>query len=380
MTGDAAVRGIRQQDEDGSVAMFSREQHAPYNRPPLSKDLWTGMAEEKIWRQTEHQSLDIFLETEITAIDPEQHSVTDNKGNVYEYEKLLLATGGSPVMLPNTPQGIIYYRTLSDYHLLRDQVEKADTFAVIGGGFIGSEIAAALNRQEKQVTLFFPEDGVGGLRFPEGLSNYLNDYYREKGVEVQPNSMVESVVKSGESYIIQVEGGDTVEADCVIAGLGIKPDTQLAEQAGLQVDNGIVVNNQCQTSDQDIYAAGDVANFHNSALDSRLRVEHEDNANMQGSLAGSNMAGASQDYDYLPMFYSDLFDLGYEAVGTTSSELDIVTDWMTPNEKGVIYYLDEGKVKGMILWNVWGQVDNARELIAGNETYSPEDLTGKISD
>ena len=149
----------------------------------------------------------------------------------------------------------------------------------------------------------------------------------------------------------------------VVAGLGIQPNVELAEQAGLRVDNGIVVDEMLRTSDPDIYAAGDVANFFNPSLGTRLRVEHEDNANTMGAAAGRSMAGTGTPYTHLPFFYSDLFALGYEAVGELDPRLETTSDWKTPFREGVVYYRKDGKVRGVLLWNTWGQVDNARAII-----------------
>ncbi|HWC59198.1 MAG TPA: FAD-dependent oxidoreductase, partial [Verrucomicrobiae bacterium] len=178
--------------------------------------------------------------------------------------------------------------------------------------------------------------------------------------------------------VIKTKGGKQFTADGVVAGLGIEPSTDLAAKAGLKVENGIIVDAFLQTSVPDVFAAGDVASFHNPALDQRLRVEHEDNANTMGKMAGRNMAGKREPYDHLPFFYSDLFDLGYEAVGELDSKLEIVVDWKTENREGVIYYLREGRVRGVLLWNTWGQVDNARELISSKRVYGASDLKGKL--
>ena len=147
-------------------------------------------------------------------------------------------------------------------------------------------------------------------------------------------------------------------ADGVIAGLGIEPSTDLAKSVGLKVENGIIVDAFLQTSAPDVYAAGDVAAFHNPALDQRLRVEHEATTRTRwAKWQGRNMAGKRERYDHLPFFYSDLFDLGYEAVGELDSKLETVADWKTENREGVIYYLREGRIRGVLLWNTWGQVD-----------------------
>jgi len=166
--------------------------------------------------------------------------------------------------------------------------------------------------------------------------------------------------------------------EAAVAGLGVTPNTALAEQAGLAVDDGIVVDAHLRSSDADIWAAGDVANFRSAALDRRLRVEHEDAAISMGRLAGRAMAGVEEAYTTLPFFYSDLFDLGYEAVGLLDTRLEVVEDWREPNREGVVYYLEAGRVRGVLLWNTWDQVDAARELIAQPGPFDAASLRGRL--
>ncbi len=238
-------------------------------------------------------------------------------------------------------------------------------FVVIGGGFIGSEIAAALSWSGAAVTMVFPENGIGARLFPTELSEFVNGYYREKGVEVLPGEVVDTI----EDGVVRLGSGRTLEADGIIAGLGIEPETELAEAAGLPVDDGIVVDDRGRVGGRDdVFAAGDVARFPAKALGKLIRVEHEDHANSHGRAVGANMAGADSPYDHLPFFYSDLFELGYEAVGEVDSRLDNIASWAEPNRKGVICYVDEGsRPRGFLLWDVWGKVDEARALIEAGE-------------
>ncbi len=364
LAGDAAVRGIRELDSQGSIGMLSADPHPPYTRPNLSKQLWKGRPLEKVWRNTQELGLDMRLATQVTELDTAKKSVHTEAGEEYTYDKLLLATGGSPSRLPFGGDDVIYFRDLQDYHRLRALSERGDKFLVIGGGFIGSELAAALTMVGKQVTMIFPEDAIGVRVFPNDLSNYLNEYYRQKGVDVVTSDTVTDIQKKGDRFTVRTRNGRLFEVDGVVAGIGIRPNLELAQQAGLQVDNGIVVDERLQTSISDVFAAGDVANFIHTALGKRVRVEHEDNALQMGKLAGRNMAGAQEFYTHTPMFYSDLFEHGYEAVGEINSRLETVTDWQEPFNKGTIYYLENGRVRGVLLWNIWDQVKNARALIA----------------
>jgi NADPH-dependent 2,4-dienoyl-CoA reductase/sulfur reductase-like enzyme len=197
-------------------------------------------------------------------------------------------------------------------------------------------------------------------------------------VDVRAGVSVESGSSSGQGAQLKLSDGSALAADAVVAGLGITPNVQLAEAAGLKVDNGIVVNEHLQTSDPDIYAAGDVASFPAPALGKRIRVEHENAAITMGTRAGKCMAGQDAPYDELPFFYSDLFDLGYEAVGTLDSRLETVEQWVTPFREGVVYYLDAGRVRGVLLWNTWGQVDAARHLIASPGPFDAENVRGRL--
>jgi 3-phenylpropionate/trans-cinnamate dioxygenase ferredoxin reductase subunit len=177
---------------------------------------------------------------------------------------------------------------------------------------------------------------------------------------------------------MKTTSGKELTADGIVAGIGIQPDVELAQRTGLKVDNGIVVDENLRTSNPDIYAAGDVANFFNPVLGKRVRVEHEDNANTMGEAAGKNMAGSPTPYHHLPFFYSDLFELGYEAVGELDARLETVEDWKEEFREGVVYYLEQGRVRGVLLWNTWGQVEAARALIAEKGPFTAQALRGRI--
>jgi 3-phenylpropionate/trans-cinnamate dioxygenase ferredoxin reductase component len=211
------------------------------------------------------------------------------------------------------------------------------------------------------VTMVFPEPGIGARIFPASLSAALNDYYREHGVEVLTGETVTGI----EPGRVQLGDGRTLAADSVVAGLGIEPNVELAVAAGLPVDNGIVVDALGRAGDrEDVFAAGDVARFPVAVLGGERRVEHEDHAKSHGRSVGANMAGAGEPYDHLPFFYSDLFDVGYEAVGDLDSRLDVLADGDGIAVESTIYYLDaERRPRGILLWNRFGQLDEARELI-----------------
>jgi NADPH-dependent 2,4-dienoyl-CoA reductase/sulfur reductase-like enzyme len=362
MAADAAVKGIRELDPAGAIALIGEEPDAPYSRPPLTKALWKGKPVDRIWRYTEKHGVNLLLGRRAARLDPKQQTVTDDRGEAYGYDRLLLATGGRPRRLPFGGDHILYYRTLADFRRLWGLAEHKQRFAVIGGGFVGAEIAAALAMNGKQVTLAFPDATLGARVFPHDLGRFLVDYYRGKGVTVETHTLVMDVASHDGKLQVQTSGG-SLEVDAVVAGIGIQPNVELAQAAGLAVEDGIHVDEYLQTSRPNIYAAGDVAAFYSPALGKRLRFEHEDNALTMGQQAGRNMAGAQGAYTHLPFFYSDLFDLGYEAVGEVDARLDTLVDWNKPFREGVVYYHADGRVRGVLLWNTWDQVDNARRLI-----------------
>ncbi|MFZ1979159.1 MAG: FAD/NAD(P)-binding oxidoreductase [Bacteroidota bacterium] len=378
MTAASAVDGIREIDSMGSIGLFSAEKDAPYNRPPLSKSLWKGEALDSIWRDLKSKKVEIHLSTIAKEIDPKRKRVTCENEEIYSYEKLMLATGVRPKQLPFGDGSIIYFRTLSDYRNLRALTETARRIVVIGGGFIGSEIAAALTMNGKEVTMIFPGETIGDRIFPRDLSQFINQFYKQKRVEVLSGEKIVGLEKKHNQYLVKTANQKDIMGDGIVAGIGSLPNIELAQAAKIKTEEGILVNEVLQTSNSDIYAAGDVATFYNPSLEKRIRVEHEDNANSMGRMAGRNMAGKNDPYHHLAFFYSDMFEIGYEAVGELDSRLETFSDWKKPFEEGVIYYLKNDRVRGVLLWNVWNQVDAARELIAEPSPHKPSNLKGRL--
>ena len=379
MAADAAARAIREVDRDRDIGVLSEEPDAPYGRPPLSKGLWKGEAVESVWKRTAEAGATLQLGKRVARLDPAKKQVTDHRGATYGYRKLLLATGARPKRLVAGGEDVIYFRTLADYRRVREVADKRKRFAILGGGFIGSELAAALAGAGCRVTMLFPEAGIGARTFPLDLSRHLNAYYEAKGVTLLAGQSVIGLVKKGRAYAVRTLGGADVPADLVVAGIGVQPNVELAEAAGLPTEDGIAADDRLRAG-PDIWAAGDAAAVPSAVFGRRMRVEHEDAALTMGRYAGRAMAGADDGpYTHLPFFYSDLFDLGYEAVGSLDARLATVSEWKEPFREGVVYYLDGGRVRGVLLWNTRGRVDAARRLLAEPGPFDAGSVKGRLS-
>ncbi len=380
MAADAAARGIREVDPSGSIAILGEEADQPYERPPLSKDLWRDPAAHEPFLGTDGATdAQLHTSTRVTSMDRTARTVTAGD-DVYGYRCLLLATGGRPreLNLGPSPQ-VVYFRTIGDYHRAR-ALAGADV-VVVGGGFIGTELAAGLTMAGARVTFLVPDDEVGARTYPPGLSRRIRGAFDERGVVVSTRTSARWLERSTSGTVtVHAETGGTpvsFAADGVVLGLGIEPNVELAQASGLPVDNGIVVDHFLRTVDPAIFAAGDVASYPDAIL-GRRRVEHVDQATVSGRAAGRAMAGSVtgktlEPYTHTPFFYSDIFDLGYEAVGRLDARLTVVEDWAAPEETGVVYYADQDALVGVLLWNVWDSTDQARALLA--RFHQPGSLT-----
>ncbi len=371
LAGASAIAGIREEDSTGTICLLSSERDLPYNRPPLSKKLWTGDKQiEEIFLQdsTYYDENQIKLKLGVVAIalDRERRIVIDDAGKEYRYERLLLATGGTPRRLTipgHDLNDLCYFRSLPDYKSIRARAIEGASALIIGGGFIGSELAAALRMNKLKVTMVFPDENICQKVIPPPLAKEIQNDYVRRGITILNEDIPIAILKEDERFLTQTKKGSRIRSDIVIAGIGIQPNMKLAAAAGLEAVNGISVNEYLQTTDPDIFAAGDNAYFPCKALGEKVRFEHWDNALNQGKHVGRNMAGAAEPFEYLPYFFSDLFDFGYEAVGDVSTRLKTSVDWQEINHKGTIYYLKEDVIRGVLFCNLWDKVDEARRWI-----------------
>lgn len=386
--GASAIAGIRRHDPDGGILMLARENHAPYQRPPLSKDLWFGRAtlEQLPLRREEYyreRGVELMLRREVVELDPERHLVWDERGVEHGYDRLLLATGGRPrrLVLPGVEiAGLHYFRNLEDYVHLSRRLDRFEHALVVGGGFIGVELAAALRHAGKEVTLLVDREYPLFRVLPRELGLALAERFRREGVETVSEDRLVALEESQGLIRAHTASGGVISTQLVLAGVGLEPETDLAEAAGLDVDDGVVVDEFARTTDPDVYAAGDVARYPCVPLGRSLRAEHWEHALAHGRCAGANLAGATEPYEGIPYFFSDLFDLGFEGVGDLDPTLRVETVWREPGQPtadggtaGVVFTLRDDVVRGVLLWNVRGAVDWARALVrAGQPTTASE--------
>lgn len=366
---DKAARAIREEAPEASVLIISDVGDGPLYRPGLSKDLWlkAGTTLEDIDLGTTQTGAELLLGTTVTALDPASHAVTTSDDQQIRYGRLLLATGASARRI-DTPDDdrIVYYRNADDYRHLRSLVSEGTRVAIVGGGYIASEIAAGLSAVGADVSVHFPNNRLLEQMFPDSITGHLTEVYESKGVSLNSGFRLSSV-RAGRKLTLEPETGEAVEADVVVLGLGAIPNVRLAEEAGLEMEQGgVLVDETLQTSAPDVYAAGDIATFEDPLL-GRRRVEHMANAERSGDAAGRTMAGNRTEYRYTPLFWSDLFDDGYEALGETRTSHRVEEVWNDAHDAAVLYYLDGDQVRGVLMWNTWGAVAKAREVMEASK-------------
>lgn len=367
----SAVDGIRAYDPDGSIALVSRENHAPYRRPFLSKDLWfrADAADRLSYREPvyyrEH-GVELLLRREIVEIEPETHTAWDDRGGTLTYDRLLLATGVRPRVLAvpgaDHPE-LHYFRSLEDYLQLRRRLDQIQHALVIGEDFLSIELAAAIRHRGLEVSYMFPHDYPLQAFLPRDLGAFVLGRCREAGIESLSNESILEFEEHAELLAGRTRGGNFIMSQTGVVSVGSVPQVELAEAAGLEIGSGIEVDEDARTSAPDVYAAGDVAEFPYLALQRSMRLELWDHAIHHGRAAGANMAGADLPYTYLPVFYGRVFDADLEAVGDIDASLETQLVWREPFHEGVLFYVQDGVTRGVLMWNLVGNVDWAGEVI-----------------
>ncbi len=385
LAGAKAAEALRKDGYDGRVRLFGSEPHRPYIRPPLSKDYLRGDEEvDHVFVHAEawyaEQRVDLEVSTTVTAIDASAHEIVLDGDRRVGFDRLVIATGSEPRRLdvPGADlDGVRSLRTLEDSDGLRAAAQAASHVVVIGAGWIGAEVAASIRQLGRDVTLIadtsVPLEQVLGTE----VGAIFGDVHAQHGVRIVANQRVVAIHgNGGRAAAVQTADGTRIEADLVVAGIGVVPRTQLAEAAGLDVDDGILVDERLETSVAGIFAAGDVANALHPVLGSRVRSEHWDNARRQGRIAARNALGHGEPYARVPYFYSDQFDLSMEYAGFPEAFDRVVFRGEPASGKFLAFWLSDGRVVAGMNVNTHKVNDGISALVAARR---PVDV-GQLAD
>jgi len=347
-----AAASLRQEGYEGSITIIGEESQPPYQRPPLSKAYLSGeLPMERVLVRPakfyDDKNITLHTGTRVESINRGTKSIATDDGQTFNYEKLLIATGSRPrkLSIPGSDlNGIHYLRTIDDVDGIRAAMENAKSLCIVGGGYIGLEVAAVAASSGLKVTVLEMESRILQRVTTPEMSEYYHALHTERGVNVMVNTGVSGF--SGEGSVNEVLCGDDVrvQADLVIVGIGIIPNVELAEAAGIDCENGITVDAHCRTSDEDIYAAGDCTNHPNPILGRRLRLESVPNAMEQARVACANMLGGDKTYASVPWFWSDQYDLKLQMVGFSGDGDESVLRGDKAANQFAVFYLKDGNV------------------------------------
>ncbi len=386
LAGAKAAESLRAEGFDGRVVLIGEEAVRPYERPPLSKAYLrgeVGFEKAAVHDEAFYQEHDIELltSTRVTSIDPASKHVELDPGGRLSYDELLLATGAAPrhVTVPGAGlDGIHYLRSLASCDSLRDALARAARVVVVGAGWIGSEVAASARQLGKEVALVeaarVPLQRVLGAE----VGTMFRDLHAEHGVELHMGVGVEAFRGSNTVEEVVLADGTVVSGDLVVVGVGVSPRTELAEAAGLQLGNGVVVDEHLATSVPGIWAAGDVANAYHPVLDTRIRLEHWSAALNQGPVAAKNMLGQDISYVKIPYFFSDQYDLGMEYNGFAANWDQVVYRGDRDRRELIVFWLEHGRVVAGMNVNVWDVADQIAALVGSQRPVDPQQL-GDVS-
>lgn len=386
LAGAKSAEALRDQGFTGPVTLIAAESHLPYERPPLSKEYLAGDAsfDEAIPHPYDwypDNGIDLRRNTRATAVDAATHQVSLADGTMISYDKLVLATGSvpRPVPVPGADATAVHYlRTREDSDAIRSCFGSGRRLIIVGGGWIGLEVAAAARNAGTEVTVVEAADlPLHGVLGPE-VAQVFADLHRANGVDLRTGAQVAAIATRGGSAAgVQLEGGDTIDADAVVVGVGAEPDLALAKSAGLDLDNGVLVDAALRSSNPDIFAVGDIANHDHPVLGHRVRVEHWATALNQPAAAVAALLGGDDSYTDLPYFFSDQYDLGMEYIGHApdgSYQRTVVRGNLDTREF-VAFWLDQqNRIKASMNVNIWDVPDQIKPLIAEGKPVDPDEL------
>ncbi len=389
LTAVNAVEGLRQVDDEGTVAVLSAEEEPPYHRPPLSKEYLqaAGAGRELLhvkpggWYE-DHARVDLLSGIRATALDAGEMTVEADDGETYRADRILIATGGRPrtLDLPGAElPGVGTFRTVEDAEALRGAADQIDRAVLVGAGFIGMELAAALRELDVAPVVVELEDRVWARLLPEEIGREMQEHFEARGVEFRLGSSVREFRGDGRLEAAVLEDGEEIDCELAVIGAGIEPNQELAADAGLAVDDGILVDEFGETSHGHVYAAGDVARFPDPVFGDRVRVEHWDHAKAHGRRVGRNLAGEREPYDHLSYFFSDVFDLSLNAYGRPADADRIVRRGSVLDEEGgVVLCGAEGRLCAALLVNDNESMDACRELVRRRPPM--DEVEGRLGD
>jgi 3-phenylpropionate/trans-cinnamate dioxygenase ferredoxin reductase component len=387
LAGAKAAEALRDKDFDGHIVLFAAEEHLPYERPPLSKEFLLGKkqfgeftAASSAWYRDHH--VELQLGTEVSAIDPDGHTVSLPDGTTVGYDKLVLATGSTPRRPPipgADASGVHYLRTIDDAQALSSVLAEGTSLAIVGAGWIGLEVAAGARDRGAAVTVVetaeVPLMGALGREAGEVFATM----HRDHGVDLRLGTTVDEITTAGgKATGLKLGDGSTVAADAVLVAVGAAANIGLAEQAGLATGNGgVLVDAALRTSNPDIFAVGDIAAAEHPVFGTRIRTEHWANALKQPAVAAAGMLGKPQEYAELPYFFTDQYDLGMEYVGHAPDYDRVLFRGDVAGREFTAYWLDDANrvLAGMNV-NIWEGLDDIKSLVRSREPVDPEKLVG----
>ena len=370
--GNAAI-SIRENDSKCSILLITDENHLPYDRVPLSKNyLYGKMPKEALYMKKmdfyNAQKIQILSGKSVVSLDANRKLISLEDKSQIHFRNLLLATGGHVrhLDIPGTNlKNVFYLRTIEDSEAIKEMIQTAKNGVVIGGGFIGCELASTFAKKAISTTIIEAGSKILGRVFDSDTASWLESYFTRKGVKIMTKTMpLECIGSNGKVTGVRLQSGEIIPADFVVIGIGINPNVELAKNAGLQVDNGIIVNEYMQTSNPDIYAVSDVARFYSPVFGRHMRLEHYDLAVKQGRLAGENMTRKTKPFEDLPYFFSFMFDVRIEVYGDMSKYDTVITRGI-PIENGNFtkFYLDSGIVNAVMMVTRKENVESIKQLI-----------------
>ena len=366
--GGQAAASLRQEKYEGPITMIGQEPYIPYQRPPLSKQYLSGEQEkEKLSLRQEsfysEKEISLMLETSVLSLDPHKKELQLEKGEPVTYDKLLIATGGRPRKLEvdgHTLKGVHYLRNIDYVDAIKTQMSTSQNLVIVGGGYIGLEVASVAIKRGLTVSVLEMESRILERVTTEEMSAFYHQLHTDEGVNILTSTQAKAF-KGSETVESVVCGDHEIPADLVIVGIGILPNTEMAEAAGLKTNNGLVVDEHCRTSNEHIFAAGDCTNHPNPILNRRLRLESVPNAMEQGRVAASNMLGGSKSYASMPWFWSDQYEHKLQMVGfSKDSDQSIVRGDMASKAFTVFYLKDDSIIAA-------DSVNNPKEFMASKQ-------------